>query len=395
MSASSASALLPVYARADLAFERGEGAYLFGNDGRRYLDFASGIAVTALGHAHPHLVRALKDQAEKVWHTSNLYRIPEGERLADRLAAASFADRVFFTNSGAEAIECGIKMCRKWQDDFGDAKRYRIIATEGAFHGRTLATIAAGGQEKHLKGFAPTVEGFDHVAYGNLNELRNAIGPETAAVLVEPVQGEGGMRAASVEYLKGLRQVCDEYGLLLFFDEVQCGMGRTGKLFAHEWAGVTPDIVATAKGIGGGFPMGACLATEKVAAAMTPGSHGSTFGGNPLGMAVGNAVLDVMLADGFLPHVEAMGALLRKRVAALVAKYPKLFEEVRGKGLMLGLKCRVPNTDMQNKLRGAGLLTVGAGDNVIRLLPPLIIEERHIDEALALLDKVAEAWPEN
>ncbi|HWA42562.1 MAG TPA: aspartate aminotransferase family protein [Hypericibacter adhaerens] len=395
MSASSASALLPVYARADLAFERGEGAYLFGNDGRRYLDFASGIAVTALGHSHPHLVAALKDQAEKLWHSSNLYRIPEGERLADRLAAASFADRVFFTNSGAEAIECGIKMCRKWQDDFGDPKRYRIIATEGAFHGRTLATIAAGGQEKHLKGFAPTVEGFDHVAYGNLNELRNAIGPETAAVLVEPVQGEGGMRAASVEYLKGLRQVCDEFGLLLFFDEVQCGMGRTGKLFAHEWAGIKPDVVATAKGIGGGFPMGACLATEKAAAALTPGSHGSTFGGNPLAMAVGNAVLDVMLADGFLPRVEAIGGILHKRVAALVAKYPKLFEELRGKGLMLGLKCRVPNTDMQNKLREAGLLTVGAGDNVVRLLPPLILEERHIDEGVAILDGVAKAWPEH
>jgi acetylornithine/N-succinyldiaminopimelate aminotransferase len=395
MTASSASALLPVYARADLAFERGEGAYLIGTDGRRYLDFASGIAVTALGHAHPHLVAALKSQAEKLWHVSNLFRIPDGEKLADRLAQASFADRVFFTNSGAEALECGIKMCRKWQDDFGDPKRYRIIATEGAFHGRTMATIAAGGQEKHLKGFAPTVEGFDHVAYGNLNELRAAIGPETAAVLVEPVQGEGGMRAASVEYLKGLRQVCDEYGLLLFFDEVQCGMGRTGRLFAHEWAGVTPDIVATAKGIGGGFPVGACLATEKVAAAMTPGSHGSTFGGNPLAMAVGNAVLDVLLADGFLAHVEAMGALLQKRLAALIAKYPKLFEELRGKGLMLGLKCRVPNADLQNRLREAGLLTVGAGDNVLRLLPPLIVEERQIDEALAILDKVAKAWPES
>jgi acetylornithine/N-succinyldiaminopimelate aminotransferase len=395
MTASSASALLPVYARADLAFERGEGAYLIGTDGRRYLDFASGIAVTALGHAHPHLVAALKSQAEKLWHVSNLFRIPDGEKLADRLAQASFADRVFFTNSGAEALECGIKMCRKWQDDFGDPKRYRIIATEGAFHGRTMATIAAGGQEKHLKGFAPTVEGFDHVAYGNLNELRAAIGPETAAVLVEPVQGEGGMRAASVEYLKGLRQVCDEYGLLLFFDEVQCGMGRTGRLFAHEWAGVTPDIVATAKGIGGGFPVGACLATEKVAAAMTPGSHGSTFGGNPLAMAVGNAVLDVLLADGFLAHVEAMGALLQKRLAAVIAKYPKLFEELRGKGLMLGLKCRVPNTDMQNRLREAGLLTVGAGDNVLRFLPPLIVEERQIDEALAILDKVAKAWPES
>jgi acetylornithine/N-succinyldiaminopimelate aminotransferase len=395
MTASSASALLPVYARADLAFERGEGAYLIGTDGRRYLDFASGIAVTALGHAHPHLVAALKSQAEKLWHVSNLFRIPDGEKLADRLAQASFADRVFFTNSGAEALECGIKMCRKWQDDFGDPKRYRIIATEGAFHGRTMATIAAGGQEKHLKGFAPTVEGFDHVAYGNLNELRATIGPETAAVLVEPVQGEGGMRAASVEYLKGLRQVCDEYGLLLFFDEVQCGMGRTGRLFAHEWAGVTPDIVATAKGIGGGFPVGACLATEKVAAAMTPGSHGSTFGGNPLAMAVGNAVLDVLLADGFLAHVEAMGALLQKRLAAVIAKYPKLFEELRGKGLMLGLKCRVPNTDMQNRLREAGLLTVGAGDNVLRFLPPLIVEERQIDEALAILDKVAKAWPES
>jgi acetylornithine/N-succinyldiaminopimelate aminotransferase len=395
MTASSASALLPVYARADLAFERGEGAYLIGTDGRRYLDFASGIAVTALGHAHPHLVAALKSQAEKLWHVSNLFRIPDGEKLADRLAQASFADRVFFTNSGAEALECGIKMCRKWQDDFGDPKRYRIIATEGAFHGRTMATIAAGGQEKHLKGFAPTVEGFDHVAYGNLNELRAAIGPETAAVLVEPVQGEGGMRAASVEYLKGLRQVCDEYGLLLFFDEVQCGMGRTGRLFAHEWAGVTPDIVATAKGIGGGFPVGACLATEKVAAAMTPGSHGSTFGGNPLAMAVGNAVLDVLLADGFLAHVEAMGALLQKRLAAVIAKYPKLFEELRGKGLMLGLKCRVPNADLQNRLREAGLLTVGAGDNVLRFLPPLIVEERQIDEALAILDKVAKAWPES
>ncbi|MGH6880838.1 aspartate aminotransferase family protein [Hypericibacter sp.] len=395
MTASSASALLPVYARADLAFERGEGAYLFGNDGRRYLDFASGIAVTALGHAHPHLVAALKDQAEKLWHTSNLFRIPGGETLADRLAAASFADRVFFTNSGAEAIECGIKMCRKWQHDFGDPKRYRIIATEGAFHGRTLATIAAGGQEKHLKGFGPPVEGFDHVAYGNLNELRNAIGPETAAILVEPVQGEGGMRAASIEYLQGLRKVCDEYGLLLFFDEVQCGMGRTGKLFAHEWAGVTPDVVATAKGIGGGFPVGACLATEKAAAALTPGSHGSTFGGNPLAMAVGNAVLDVLLAEGFLSRVEEMGALLQKRLNALIAKYPKLFEELRGRGLMLGIKCRVPNTDMQNKLREAGLLTVGAGDNVVRILPPLIIEERHIDEALAILDKVASHWPEN
>jgi acetylornithine/N-succinyldiaminopimelate aminotransferase len=394
MPALPSSALMPTYARADLAFERGEGAYLFGTDGRRYLDFASGVAVTALGHAHPHLVEALKRQGEKLWHCSNLFRIPEGERLAERLCAASFADRVFFTNSGAEAIECGLKLVRKWQDDYGDAKRYRVIACEGAFHGRTLATIAAGGQEKHLKGFAPVVEGFDHVAYGNLNELRTKIGPETAAVLVEPVQGEGGMRAASVEYLKGLRQVCDEYGLLLFFDEVQSGMGRTGRLFAHEWAGVKPDIVATAKGLGGGFPVGACLATEKVAAAFTVGSHGSTFGGNPLAMAVANAVLDLMLAEGFLPRVEAMGRKLHQRLAGLIAAHPRLFEELRGKGLMVGLKCRVPATDMVVRLREAGLLTVAAGDNVVRLLPPLIIEDAHVEEAAAILDRVAKDWPE-
>jgi acetylornithine/N-succinyldiaminopimelate aminotransferase len=394
MPALPSSALMPTYARADLAFERGEGAYLFGTDGRRYLDFASGVAVTALGHAHPHLVEALKRQGEKLWHCSNLFRIPEGERLAERLCAASFADRVFFTNSGAEAIECGLKLVRKWQDDYGDAKRYRVIACEGAFHGRTLATIAAGGQEKHLKGFAPVVEGFDHVAYGNLNELRTKIGPETAAVLVEPVQGEGGMRAASVEYLKGLRQVCDEYGLLLFFDEVQSGMGRTGRLFAHEWAGVKPDIVATAKGLGGGFPVGACLATEKVAAALTVGSHGSTFGGNPLAMAVANAVLDLMLAEGFLPRVEAMGRKLHQRLAGLIAAHPRLFEELRGKGLMVGLKCRVPATDMVVRLREAGLLTVAAGDNVVRLLPPLIIEDAHVEEAAAILDRVAKDWPE-
>jgi len=269
---------MPTYNRADLEFERGEGAWLVAAGGRRYLDFASGIAVTGLGHAHPHLVKALTEQANKVWHTSNLFRIPGQQRLAERLAKASFADSMFFTNSGAEAVECGLKLVRKYHDETGHPERYRVITCEGGFHGRTLATIAAGGQEKHLKGFAPMVEGFDHVAYGNLNELRNAIGPETAAVLVEPVQGEGGMRAASIEYLKGLRQVCDEYGLLLFFDEVQCGMGRTGKLFAHEWEGVPPDVMAIAKALGGGFPIGACLATERAAKGMVAGSHGSTFG---------------------------------------------------------------------------------------------------------------------
>ena len=292
-------ALMPTYARADLAFERGSGAYLYSADGRRYLDFASGIAVTGLGHAHPHLVKALSEQAEKLWHTSNIFRIPGQERLAKRLVDATFADTVFFANSGAEAIECGLKMIRKYHDETGNPERFRVITCSGAFHGRTLATISAAGQEKHLNGFLPEVDGFDHVAFGNLNELRAAIGPETAVVLIEPVQGEGGMRVASVEYLKALRQVCDEYGLLLFFDEVQCGMGRTGKLFAYEWTEAAPDVMAVAKALGGGFPVSACLASERAAVGMTQGTHGSTFGGNPLAMAVGNAVLDVMLAPGF------------------------------------------------------------------------------------------------
>jgi len=384
---------MPTYQRAEIAFERGEGAYLFAADGRRFLDFACGIAVTGLGHAHPHLVAALTEQAKKVWHLSNLYQIPGQQRLAERLVAASFADSAFFCNSGAEAIECGLKMTRKYHDENGAPERYRIITVEGAFHGRTLATIAAGGQEKHLKGFDPIVDGFDKVAFGNMNELRAAITGETAAILIEPVQGEGGMRPATVEYLRSLRQVADEFGLLLFCDEVQSGMGRTGKLFAHEWAGIEPDIVATAKGIGGGFPMGACLAKEKAAKALTAGSHGSTFGGGPLAMACANAVLDVMLADGFLANVERMGRLLRGRLEALVERHPSIFTDVRGAGLMLGLKCVVPNTEMVNRLREAGLLTVGAGDNTVRVLPPLIIGESHVEEALAILDKVAAAWP--
>ena len=386
-------AVMPTYQRAEIAFERGEGAYLFAADGRRFLDFACGIAVTGLGHAHPHLVAALTEQAKKVWHLSNLYQIPGQQRLAERLVAASFADSAFFCNSGAEAIECGLKMTRKYHDENGTPERYRVITVEGAFHGRTLATIAAGGQEKHLKGFDPIVDGFDKVAFGNMNELRAAITGETAAILIEPVQGEGGMRPATVEYLRSLRQVADEFGLLLFGDEVQSGMGRTGKLFAHEWAGIEPDIVATAKGIGGGFPMGACLAKEKAAKALTAGSHGSTFGGGPLAMACANAVLDVMLADGFLANVERMGRLLRGRLEALVERHPSIFTDVRGAGLMLGLKCVVPNTEMVNRLREAGLLTVGAGDNTVRVLPPLIIGESHVEEALAILDKVAAAWP--
>jgi acetylornithine/N-succinyldiaminopimelate aminotransferase len=385
-------AVMPTYARADIAFERGEGAYLFASDGSRYLDFASGIAVTALGHAHPHLVAALTEQAGKLWHTSNLFQIPGQTRLAERLIANSFADSVFFTNSGAEAIECGLKMLRKYQDDFGDPRRYRVICCHGAFHGRTLATIAAGGQEKHLAGFGPAVDGFDHVAYGNMNELRNAITAETAAILIEPVQGEGGMKKASIDYLRALRAVADEFGLLLFFDEVQCGMGRTGKLFAHQWAEVEPDIVATAKGLGGGFPIGACLAKEKAARALTAGSHGSTFGGNPLAVAVGNAVLDVLLADGFLEQVQRVAGRLRAKLEEFARRHPDLIEEVRGEGLMIGLKCRVPNTDVVARLRANWMLTAGAGDNVVRLLPPLIIDDSHIEEGLGILEHTVAAW---
>jgi len=385
-------AVLPTYARYDLTFERGEGAYLFASNGRKYLDFASGIAVTVLGHSHPHLVAALSEQVKTLWHTSNLFHIAGQERLADRLVANTFADTVFFGNSGAEALECAIKMVRKYHDETGSPEKYRVIACNGSFHGRTLATLAAAGNEKYLKGYGPDVDGFDHVAFGNLNELRNAIGKETAAILVEPVQGEGGIKPASLDYLRGLRAVADEYGLLLVFDEVQCGMGRTGKLFAHEWAGIIPDIMGVAKGLGGGFPVGACLATERAAAAMTAGSHGSTFGGNPLAMAAGNAVLDVLLADGFLPKVDGTARRLWQRLVALVETYPSVFAEVRGAGMILGLRCVVPNNDVITRLQEQGLLTVGAGENVIRLLPPLIIDESHIDEAVAIIDRVARSF---
>jgi acetylornithine/N-succinyldiaminopimelate aminotransferase len=386
------SAVLPTYARYDLAFERGEGAYLYDTEGGKHLDFASGIAVTVLGHSHPHLVEALVRQGSKLWHTSNLYQVPGQTRLAERLVAHSFADTVFFGNSGAEAGECAIKMVRKYHDDTGNPDKYRIITCGGAFHGRTLSTLAAAGNPKYLKGFAPDVDGFDNVAFGNLNELRAAIGPHTAGILVEPVQGEGGIRPASLDYLRGLREVADEFGLLLVFDEVQCGMGRTGKLFAHEWAGITPDIAMVAKGLGGGFPVGACLATEKAAVGMTAGSHGSTFGGNPLAMAVGNAVLDVILADGFFETVDRNARVLWQKLVALVAKYPSVLEEVRGAGMILGLKCAVTNTEMVDRLRRHGLLTVSAGDNVVRLLPPLIIGQSEIDEAIRIIDTVCRTW---
>lgn len=380
------TAVLPTYARADVAFERGEGAYLYTTEGERYLDFAAGIAVNALGHAHPHLVAALSEQAGKLWHTSNLFRVPGQERLAERLCAATFADTVFFTNSGAEALECAIKMVRKYHSASGTPERYRLITFEGAFHGRTLATIAAGGQEKLLSGFGPPVDGFDQVPLGDIEAARAAITPQTAGFLIEPIQGEGGMRSATSPFLRGLRALADEHGLLLLLDEVQCGNGRTGRLFAYEHAGIEPDILATAKGIGGGFPMGACLATHRAAHGMTVGSHGSTFGGNPLAMAVGNAVLDVLLDPEFLAHVRQMGLRLRQRLAEIGDAHPGMIEEVRGEGLMLGLKVGPPAGDVVAALRAQNTLSVAAGDNVVRLVPPLIIGEDELREACDSLD---------
>lgn len=387
------SPVLPTYSREDVAFVRGEGAYLFDDSGHRYLDFAAGIAVNALGHAHPKLVAALSDQAAKLWHTSNLYRVPGQERLARRLVDASFADTVFFTNSGVEAIECAIKMARRYQYAKGSSDRFRTITFEGAFHGRTLAAIAAGGQAKYLEGFGPKVDGFDQVVFGDLRAVETAVVPATAAILIEPVQGEGGLRPAEPEFLRGLRRLCDAHGLLLIFDEVQTGIGRSGKLFAHEWADVTPDIMAIAKGIGGGFPMGACLATEGAASGMSVGSHASTFGGNPLAMAVGNAVLDVVLAPGFLERVQRVANYARQQLAALPSEYANVFEDVRGQGLMLGLKMKVPNTEFVAKLRARHLLAVGAGGNVVRLLPPLIINEDQVREAIQILSDAAAEYP--
>ncbi|HEY0282872.1 MAG TPA: aspartate aminotransferase family protein [Rhizomicrobium sp.] len=384
--------LLPTYNRADVAFVRGEGPYLFAEDGQRYLDFGAGIAVNAFGHAHPKLVAALTEQAGKLWHTSNLYRVPGQESLSKRLVENTFADTVFFTNSGVEACELAFKMARRYQYVSGHPGRFRIITFEGAFHGRTLAGIAAGGQAKYLEGFGPKVEGFDSIPVGDLKAVKAAIGPATAAILVEPVQGEGGVRVLPAEFLRGLRALCDEHGLLLIFDEIQTGVGRTGKLFAYEWLGITPDIMPIAKGIGGGYPLGACLATAEAAKGMTAGTHGSTYGGNPLGMAVGNAALDLVLAPDFLPHVEAIGNYLRQQLAGLLAEYPAVFEEVRGQGLLLGLKLRVPVPEFVAAARKQGLLLVGAGDNVVRLLPPLIIEEAQVREALDKLSAAAKGF---
>jgi acetylornithine/N-succinyldiaminopimelate aminotransferase len=380
------SAVLGTYARANVEFERGEGAYLWTVDGERYLDFAAGVAVNVLGHAHPHLVEALTAQARKVWHTSNLYRVTGQERLAKRLCDVTFADRVFFGNSGAEAMEASVKMARKYHSHNGRPERFRIVTFEGGFHGRTLAMIAAGNQAKHLAGFGPKVDGFDQVPLGDIAATRNAITEETAGILIEPVQGEGGIREAGWPFLRQLRELADEHGILLLFDEVQTGMGRTGKLFAYQWSGIEPDIMGIAKGLGGGFPIGACLATEEAAAGMTPGSHGSTFGGNPLAAAAGNAALDVVLEPDFLPHVQKMGLLFKQRLAEIVDRHANVFAEVRGEGLMLGLVCKIPNTDVSGTLFAEKLLTVTAGDNVVRLLPPLIVTETEIKEACAKID---------
>jgi acetylornithine/N-succinyldiaminopimelate aminotransferase len=378
---------MPTYARTDLAFERGEGAWLVATDGERYLDFAAGVAVNVLGHAHPRLVAAITEQAAKVWHVSNLYRIPEGERLAERLCAASFADTVFFSNSGAEAMEGAIKVARKYQSASGRPERYRIITFEGAFHGRTLATLAAGGQKKHLDGFGPVVDGFDQLTAGDVEAVRRKIGPETAAILIEPIQGEGGVRAPSPPFLRALRQICDEHGLLLIFDEVQTGIGRTGHLFAHQKLGITPDVMALAKGLGGGFPIGAVLATAEAAKGMTAGTHGSTFGGNPLAVAAGNAVLDVVLEPDFLPGVQQMALLLKQRLAELKDRHPAVIAEIRGEGFLIGLRALVPAGELVDALRDEKLLTVAAGDNVVRLLPPLIAGESEIGEAISRLDR--------
>ena len=384
------SALLPSYNRVDLSFTHGEGAWLFDERGERYLDFVAGIAVNALGHAHPHLVAALKAQAEKLWHVSNAFQIADQERLAQRLAQASFADRVFFTNSGTEAVELAIKAARRYQDREGRPERYRLITFTGAFHGRTMAALSAAGNAKYLEGFGPEVDGFDHVPFGDHEALRAAVGPQTAGIMIEPVQGEGGVSVVPPQCLRGLRELCDENDLLLILDEVQCGTGRTGHFFAHEMAGATPDILAVAKGIGGGFPLGACLSTEAVGRHMTAGSHGSTYGGNPLAMAVGNAVLDVVLADGFLEGVRDVSLRLKQKLVGLKDRYPAILKDVRGEGLLLGLQCRIPNTDLVKALRDENMLTVVAADNVVRLLPPLTIGTEEMAEAESRLERALE-----
>jgi acetylornithine/N-succinyldiaminopimelate aminotransferase len=384
-------AVLPTYNRADVAFVRGEGSWLFAEDGKRYLDFGSGVAVNAFGHAHPRLIKALTEQAAKVWHTSNLYRVPGQESLAGELVANSFADTVFFTNSGTEAIELSLKMARRFHFVNGNPERFHFVTFEGAFHGRSLGAISAGGNPKYLEGFGPKLEGFHQVPLNDLAATRAAINEQTGALLIEPIQGEGGMRIADPEFLRALRRLADENGLLLIFDEIQCGAGRTGKFFAHEWSGVTPDILAAAKGIGGGFPLGAVLATAEAAKGMTAGTHGSTYGGNPLGMAVGQEAVTMLLEPGFLDSVNKVANYLHQQLVGLLASHPDIFEEVRGQGLLLGLKLKPPVGDFVNAARAEGLLTVGAGENVVRILPPLNVSEPEVREAVNMLEKAAMA----
>jgi acetylornithine/N-succinyldiaminopimelate aminotransferase len=382
-------ALLPTYNRTDVAFVRGEGSYLFAEDGKRYLDFGAGIAVNAFGHANPKLVSALTEQAGKLWHTSNLYRVPGQETLSQKLVDNTFADTVFFTNSGTEAIELAIKMARRYHFVNGAPERFHIVSFEGAFHGRTIAAINAGGNEKYLEGFGPRMAGFDQVPLGDLDALKKVIGPQTAALIIEPLQGEGGVRTMTPEYLRALRNLCDDNGLLLIFDEIQTGLGRTGKFFAYDWLGFAPDIMTVAKALGGGFPVGAVLATAEAAKGMTVGTHGTTYGGNPLAMAVSNKAIDMILAPGFLDHVNKIANYLHQQLGALVAGHPALFESVRGQGLMIGIKMKTPSADFIAAARANGLVVLPAGDNVVRLLPPLTLSEDEAREGMDLLNKTA------
>ena len=381
------SAVMKTYGSSEISFERGEGMYLYTESGDKYLDFCSGIAVSALGHSHPHLIKAIKEQAEKLLHVSNLYKIPGQEKMAKRLVENTFASSVFFCNSGAEAVEGGIKLARKFHYENGDPNRFRIITCSNSFHGRTLATLSAAKQEKHMAGFAPMLDGFDQVHIEDIEKLEEVVNESTACILLEPVQGEGGVVVTSNHYLEKIQQISKSTGALIFFDEVQCGIARTGKLFAHEWSSVKPDIMSLAKGLGGGIPVGACLANEKVSSAMKPGSHGSTFGGNPTSMAAANAVFDIVEKTTFLKHVQEMGKYFKESLVSL-GQETNVFGEVRGMGLLVGIVCNITNTDMVKELEDNGLLTVAAGDNVVRFLPPLITEKHHIDEAVAILSDV-------
>jgi acetylornithine/N-succinyldiaminopimelate aminotransferase len=382
-------ALLPTYNRTDVAFVRGEGSYLFAEDGKRYLDFGAGIAVNAFGHANPRLVAALTAQAQLLWHTSNLYRVPGQESLSKKLVANTFADTVFFTNSGTEAIELAIKMARRHHFVSGNPARFHIVSFEGAFHGRTMAAINAGGNEKYLEGFGPRMQGFDQVSLGDLEAVKKAIGPQTAAILIEPLQGEGGVRAVTPEFLRALRKLCDDNAMLLIFDEIQTGLGRTGKFFSYDWLGITPDIMTVAKALGGGFPVGAVLATAEAAKGMTVGTHGTTYGGNPLAMAVGNEAIDIILEPGFLDHVNKVANYLHQQLGGLTAAHPDVFDQVRGQGLMIGLKMKTDAAAFIAAARANGLVVLPAGENVVRLLPPLTLSETEVREGMDILNKTA------